>query len=109
MVWDEMSFEEFQDGLHACHLGYQNGTILVILNLCVTVMPPIKFQLNQTYGLKEMLFEEFQNGHHGGHLGHQNRTILAILNFHVATIPPTKFQLNSTNSSGGDVETVNSS
>ena len=25
--------------------------ILAILNLCVTVMPPIKFQLNQTFGL----------------------------------------------------------
>ena len=30
------------------HLGYRNGTILAILNLCVTVMPPIKFQLNWT-------------------------------------------------------------
>ena len=39
-----MLFEEFQDGL----LGYQNGTILAILNLSVTVMPTIKFQLNQT-------------------------------------------------------------
>ena len=24
--------------------------ILAILNLCFTVMPPIRFQLNQTYG-----------------------------------------------------------
>ena len=39
-----MSFEEFQDGCH----GYQNGTILAILNFCVTVMPSIKFQLNRT-------------------------------------------------------------
>ena len=30
-----MSFEEFQDGRH---LGYRNGTILVILNLCVNVI-----------------------------------------------------------------------
>ena len=43
-----MSFEEFQDG---GHLGYRKGTILAILNFCVTVMPPIKFQLNWTYGL----------------------------------------------------------
>ena len=48
MVWEEMSFKEFQDG---GHLGYWNGTILAIRNLCVTVMPPIKFQLNLTYGL----------------------------------------------------------
>ena len=41
------SLKVFQDG-HCGHLGYRNGTILAILNLCVTVMPPIKFQLNQT-------------------------------------------------------------
>ena len=40
MVWEEMSFEEFQDGLHGGHLGYWDGKILAILNLCVTVMPP---------------------------------------------------------------------
>ena len=33
------------------HLGYRNGTILVILNLYVTPMPPIKFWLNLTYSL----------------------------------------------------------
>ena len=38
-----MSFEEFQDGPSGGHLGYRNGTILAILNLCVTVMLPIKF------------------------------------------------------------------
>ena len=47
MVWEEMSFEEFQDG----HLGYRNGTILAILNLYNTLMYPIKFLLNLTYGL----------------------------------------------------------
>ena len=47
-VWEEMSFEEFQDGHHGGHLGYRNGIILEIFNLCVTVMPPIKFQLNRT-------------------------------------------------------------
>ena len=44
-------FEEFQDGCCGGHLGYCNRTILAILNLCVTVMPPIKFWLNQTYHL----------------------------------------------------------
>ena len=34
MVWEEMSFEEFQDGHHGGHLGYLNGRILAILNLC---------------------------------------------------------------------------
>ena len=46
-----MSFEEFQDGRHGSHLGYWNGTILAILNLCVTVMPPILFWLHPTNGL----------------------------------------------------------
>ena len=66
-----MSFEEFQDGRPGGHFGYWNGTILAILNLCVTVMPPIKFQLNRTSGL-------------------------AILNLCVTVMPPIKFQLNRT-------------
>ena len=41
MVWEEMSFEEFQDGHHG---------ILAILNLYIATMPPTKFQLNPTYG-----------------------------------------------------------
>ena len=45
-----MSFEEFQDGHPGGHLGYRNGTILAILNFYLTVMPPIKFWLNPTYG-----------------------------------------------------------
>ena len=51
MVWEEMSFEEFQDGRHGSHLRYRNGMIPAILNFCITVMPPNKFQLNLTYGL----------------------------------------------------------
>ena len=50
MVWEEMSFEEFQDGHHDSHLGYQNRTILAILNLNVGTMPPTKFQFNPTFG-----------------------------------------------------------
>ena len=46
MVWEEMSFEEFQDG----RLGIRNETILAILNLHAATMPPAKFQLNPTYG-----------------------------------------------------------
>ena len=50
-VWEEISFQEFQDGRYGGHLGYQNGTILAILNLYVVPMPHIKFRLNLTYGL----------------------------------------------------------
>ena len=43
------------------HLVYQNGTVLAILNLCVTVMPPIKFQLNWTWGLRgDVIFKNFK-------------------------------------------------
>ena len=49
-VWEEMSYEEFQDGRRDGHLGYWNGTILAILNLHVATKPPTKFQLNPTYG-----------------------------------------------------------
>ena len=48
-LWEEMSYEEFQDGRCGDHLGYQNGTILAILNLHVSPMPPIKFQHNLIY------------------------------------------------------------
>ena len=61
-----MSFEEFQDGPHGGHLGYLNGRILAILNLCVTVMLPIKFWLNPTYGLGGGDIEKFQDGVHLG-------------------------------------------
>ena len=42
-----MWLEDFQDGCHDSHLGYQNGTILAILNLYllnlyVPLMPPIR-------------------------------------------------------------------
>ena len=53
MVWEEVSFEEFQDVRRGCHLGYRNRMILANLNLYVTVMPPVMFQLNSTYGLGE--------------------------------------------------------
>ena len=83
------------------HLGYRIRTILAILNLYVTVMPPTKFKLNQTYAVwEEMSFEEFQDG---SHLGYLNKMILAILILCVTVMPPTKFQLNWTYSLGGDV------
>ena len=55
-VQEQMSFQDFQDG-HYCsgHLGYQKGMILALLNLYVAPMPPIKFQLNPTYGLGDVV------------------------------------------------------
>ena len=48
MVWEEMSFELFQDGVQ---LGYGNKMILAILSLYNSPKPPIKFQFNLTYCL----------------------------------------------------------
>ena len=50
-VKEEMPFEEFQDGPHESHPGYQNVRILAILNLYNAPMPPIRFRLSLTYGL----------------------------------------------------------
>ena len=55
MIQQKLWFEDFQDGHHCSHLGYQNGTILAILNLYVPLMPTIKFQLNPTYGLGDVV------------------------------------------------------
>ena len=40
-----LTFEEFKEGHCGGNLGYRNGKILAILNFCVTVTPPINFQL----------------------------------------------------------------
>ena len=49
-VLEQMWFDVFQDGCYGGHLGYQNGTILAILNLHTAPMPSIKFPLYPTYG-----------------------------------------------------------
>ena len=102
MVW-EMSFEEFQYGCHCGHLGYQNGTILAILNLYVALMPPIKFWLKQTNGLGGDVVWRIPRWPPGHHLGYQKGTIFAILNLYNAPMPPIKFRLNLTYGLGGDV------
>ena len=99
-VWEEMPFEEFLYDRHGGHLGYRNGIILAILNLCVTVMPPSSFGSIRLTDWEEMSFEEFQDG---GHLGYPSGMILESLNLCVTVVPPIKFQLNWTYGLGGDV------
>ena len=98
-----MLFEEFQDDGHGSHLGYRNGMILAILNLCVTLMLPIKFWLNLTYGLGGDVIWRISWWPRGSHLGYRNGRILAILNLCVTVMPPIKFWLNLTYGLGGDV------
>ena len=46
---------------HGGHLGYRNRTILAILNLYLALKPPIKFQINLTYGLGgDVVFKNFK-------------------------------------------------
>ena len=101
LVW-EMSFEEFQDGSYGGHLGYQNGTILAILNLYVTPMTPIKFQINLTSGLGRDAIRRISRWP-PCHLGYQNWTILAILNLWVTVMPSIKFWLNPNYGLEGDI------
>ena len=100
--WEEMLFELFQGGRHGSQLGYQNETILAILNLYVPPMPPIKVWLNPTFW-RRCRFGEFQNGRHGGHLEYRNGTLVAILNLYVAPMPSIKIRLSLTYGFGEDV------
>ena len=91
MVWEKLSFEEFQESRHGGHLGYRNGTILAILNLYVAPMPPIKFRLNPTQFGRRCRLKNFKMVAMAAailDIG-TKKTISAILNFHVATMPLT--------------------
>ena len=68
-VWEEISFEDFQDGRHGGHLGYWNEMILAILNLHVAQCLPSSFGSIWLMVWEETSFEELQDGRHGGHLG----------------------------------------
>ena len=51
-IREQIRFEDFQDGHLGGHLRYRTRTILAILNVFVTPMPPFKFGLNPNYGLE---------------------------------------------------------
>ena len=92
-VWEEMSFEVFQDGHHGGHLGYEK-TILAILSLYNSPKPPIKFQLNLTYCLGlDVVWR----------ISISERNVLGILNLCVTVMLIVKFWLNPTFGFGGDV------
>ena len=79
-----MPFEEFKDSPHSNHLGYRNETILAILNLYVTPMPPIKFRLNLTYSLGGDVVLRISRWPPWISKG----TILAVLNLYLTVMPP---------------------
>ena len=95
------------------------------LNLYVALIPPIKFQLNPTYGLfkfynpvNPMEWNYFSNSKSPCHsitsdqvwaqsdLGFMSRCglkIFKVADLYVALMPPIKLQLNPTYGLGGDV------
>ena len=79
-VQEQMWLEAFQDGHHSSHLEYQNGTILILLNIYVPLMPPIKFQLNLRYCLGWDVVSRISRWPPWRPLIYQNGKILAILN-----------------------------
>ena len=112
----QMRFTDFQDGHLGGHLRYQTRTILAIWNLCVTLMPPIKFGsirimvweemskfgLNQTHHWEQTWFEDFQNCHHRAILDIRMND-LSNSDYLCCSNPPIKFQPNPTYSLGQDV------
>ena len=77
---------------HGSHLGFPIEKILVIFDLQVASILPIKFPVNRLQGAKGKI--DIQNGWHSGHLGFPIRTILAIFYLQGTPIPPTKFWVN---------------
>ena len=84
-VWEDLSFEEFQDGHRGGHLGCRNGTNLTVLNLHVSLMLPTKFQLDLTYCSGADVVSRFSRWPQSWIL---ERKDFAILNLHVTPIPP---------------------
>ena len=59
-IREQVRFEDFQDEHCGSHLGYWNKKGLAILNIYVTLMPPIKFQLNPIYYLGDAFLKNFK-------------------------------------------------
>ena len=106
-VWEEMSFEEYQDG-RGGHLGYRNSTILAIQNLYVAHQVSAQSDLRFGWRCRRpSLISEWNDFSNSESLCHSDAShqviaqsdfdsILAILNLYVAPMSSIKFQLNPT-------------
>ena len=56
-----MSFEDFQDGWHGCHLGYRNRTILAILNSIPIQVPQYVIQRETAMSVQNCWYLRKQN------------------------------------------------
>ena len=79
---------DFQDGNHGSPLGFSIRTILAVFDLQVTLILPIKYQVNWPFISGEAAQNSFQGGGHGSHLVFQIGMILAIFHLQVAPILP---------------------
>ena len=97
-VWEEMSFDEFQDGRLKCRNG-MNLAVLILHVSPINASHQVSAQSDIPFGSRS----HFKDGHRSGHFEYRNGMLLAILNFYVAPMSPIKFQLNPTYGLGGDV------
>ena len=65
LVQEKKRKVDFQDGRHGHHLGFQIGMILDIVDLQVTPMLPIKFQVNWPFGSGEEANKRFSSSASG--------------------------------------------
>ena len=85
MVWEEMLYEEFQDGYHATFLDigmedFSNSEPLCHSDAFHQVLVPSSW-----FGRRcPLKYFKMAHGPCGGHLGHCTCTILAVLNLYVA-------------------------
>ena len=96
-------FEDFQGAHHGGHSGYQNGTILTVLNLYVALIPSIKLQLNPTYSLGAFVwrFSRWLTWRPSWIL---ERNDLRKSKSPFGPMPSTKFRLNLTQDLRADVD-----
>ena len=118
-VWERITIQDFKDGHHGYHHGYDGDVenwdkiltdirmrdgpwstdhgISVLEYSWISVSPtylPPSFGSSWLTNREQLRCEDFQDGHLGGHLRYRNRTSLLILNLYVAPMPPIKFELN---------------
>ena len=77
---------------------------LAISYLQVTLILPIKFQVNRPFGQENKFKIDFQDGNCGSHIAIPIRTILGIFDLQVAQVLPNKFQVKWPIGSGEEVK-----
>ena len=85
---------DFQNGCYCDHLGFPIRIILAISDLQISLILPIKFQVNRPFRSGEEVQNIFSRWWLWQPYWISNRTILAIFDLQNAQILPTKFWVN---------------